>query len=255
MERGVFAVSVFAFLTACSNQTDPNEKNLAAALSIHFEKEGRLCLGNERWPIDVPDEEVAAERPGFPGRPSRMAALEAVGLVSSAPHEIGIKHLEGEPPERRASAMRYALTGRGKAFFRASDSQGDSSGKVRGKMCYGRKALDKIITWDAPLGFGNDHEREAGVTYLYKIEDLADWAKNERIQSLYPAIKLNVSGAGIEQFRGVRLTSTGWQAYGIGGIEPEPVVQSETDSTRALCRNQAAGDGGFRSGAITRHPL
>lgn len=58
--------------------------------------------------------------------------------------------------------------------------------------------------------------QEAKVIYLYKIENLADWANNPEISSVFPYVGKNIKAAeSIEQQGAVKLTSQGWEPRGL----------------------------------------
>lgn len=206
---------LIAIVSGCSSKTDPNEKNFGAAIAAYLDKKGELCLNNDTWPIDVTEMDVKLDRPSFPGKPSRMSALESAGLVSASAQELDIKNWRGQPTGRKSKITRYELTTKGKSFFHPDgDASEASAQEIRGKLCYGKKALDKVVKWEGPMKLGD--YQEAGVKYRYKVDGLADWATNEKIQVLYPVIKQTITGAGTDlQSHGVHLTSEGWEANGI----------------------------------------
>jgi hypothetical protein len=198
-------------LTACGNKTDANEKNFGAALTQYFDKKGDLCL-NERWPVDVDISKMAliveknAEKYGrVAGRGKQMAVLEAVGLVKS--EDVA-----------KAEIKRYTLTDAAKPFVQEKevDSFG-LNGNTKTKqtdLCWGKKALDKVVKWEGPMKLGD--YQEAGVTYTYKINNLADWAKKPEVQAAFPSVKSILDGAGKrEEKHAVKLTSQGWEATGL----------------------------------------
>ncbi|MDG5826958.1 hypothetical protein MRX60_13075 (plasmid) [Xylella fastidiosa subsp. pauca] len=81
-------------------------------------------------------------------------------------------------------------------------------------LCWGKKALDKVVKWEGPMKFGD--YQEANVKYLYKIDGLADWAKKPEILAAFPYVGQITEDAGKkEQQHGVKLTSVGWEAKGL----------------------------------------
>jgi hypothetical protein len=50
------------------------------------------------------------------------------------------------------------------------------------------------------------------VTYTYKFQQLADWAKQPEVQQTFPAIKSTLDQAGTNQVVEVHLTNQGWEA-------------------------------------------
>lgn len=199
-------------LVSCASKNDANEKNFSEALNSYLAKQGSLCLGiPSAWPVDLNE----AERRSGTGSSAEMAVLEKAGLVRS--HET---ETEYTPPfsDRpvRAKVLRYELTENGKIFYQEKDRLGLGGNKVvQGDICYARQALDKIVNWQGPTVAGDS--KEATVFYTYKIENLADWAKNPDIQRVFPGIVSTIDGAGKTQMnQALTLTNQGWQAKRIG---------------------------------------
>lgn len=78
----------------------------------------------------------------------------------------------------------------------------------------GKKALDKIVKWEGPMKFGD--YQEAGITYNYKVNNLADWAKKPEVQAAFPFVKSVLDGAGSKESKhAIKLTSQAWEAKGL----------------------------------------
>ena len=198
-------------LVGCASKKDANEKNFSEALNSYLAKKGQICLGiPSAWPVDLNE----AERRSGMGRAVEMAALEKAGLVRS--HET---ETEYTPPLSsrtvKTKVLRYELTDNGKTFYREKNRSGLSGNKeVLGDLCYGQQALDKIIKWDGPTAVGGS--KEASVFYTYKIENLAEWAKQPDIQRVFPGIVSTIDGAGKTQMnQALTLTTQGWAVRGI----------------------------------------
>ncbi len=199
-------------LVSCASKKDANEKNFSDALNSYLAKKGLLCLGiPSAWPVDLNE----AERRSGMGTAAEMAALEKAGLVRS--HETETEYtppLSSRPV--RAKVLRYELTEDGKKFYREKQTLAlvGTKGK-QGDLCFGQQALDKIVNWQGPTAAGDSEE--ATVFYTYRIENLADWAKNPDIQKVFPGIVSTIDGAGKTQMnQSLTLTNQGWQAKGIG---------------------------------------
>jgi len=211
------ALLAAALTVGCGSKTDPNEKNFGAALSQYLEKKGELCLGFRKWPIDVSEADLRLQKTMPTGTANRMAALEQAGLVSSAMTEVVEKsYITGTL--MKFTVKRYAVTDAGKTYYHEweVDSFGSDGAKMvkLGDLCYGKKSLEKVVKWEGPIKLGD--YQEAGVTYLYKIEGIADWAKRPEIQATFPSIPRMLEGAGKTlQTHGVKLTSAGWEANGL----------------------------------------
>lgn len=198
-------------LVSCASKKDANEKNFSEALNSYLAKKGQICLGiPSAWPVDLNE----SERRSGMGRAAEMAALERAGLLRS--HETETEYtppLSSRPV--KAKVLRYELTDNGKTFYREKDRLGLAGNKqVQGDLCYGQQALDKIIKWEGPTVAGDS--KDASVFYTYKIENLAEWAKNPDIQRIFPGVASTINGAGKTQMnQALILTNQGWQAKGL----------------------------------------
>ena len=198
-------------LVSCASKKDANEKNFSEALNTYLAKKGQICLGiPSAWPVDLNE----SERRSGMGRAAEMAALEKTGLVRS--HETETEYsppLSSRPV--KTTVLRYELTDSGKTFFRERDRLALAGNKqVQGDLCYGQQALDKIVKWEGPTTVGDS--KEASVFYTYKIDNLAEWAKNPDIQRVFPGVVSTIDGATKTTLnQAVTLTNEGWVVRGL----------------------------------------
>jgi hypothetical protein len=213
MKKSLPWLALFSVLltVGCTSKNDANEKNFTEALNSYLAKKGQLCLGiPSAWPVDLNE----AERRSGMGTAAEMAALEMAGLVRS--HETETEYM---PPLSsrpvKTKVLRYELTDNGKTFYREKDRLGLAGNKqVQGDLCYGQQALDKIVNWQGPTAAGDS--KEATVFYTYRIENLADWAKNPNIQKVFPGIVSTIDGATRTTLnQAVTLTNEGWVVRGL----------------------------------------
>lgn len=130
-----------------------------------------------------------------------MAALEAVGLVKGEDTEVEAPIHMTESPPKKIKEHRYTLTEAATPYVKNQD------------LCWGKKTLDKIVKWEGPMKLGD--YQEADVTYTYKIEHVAEWARKPDIQAAIPVIHREHEGVGKERKHSVHLTSQGWEANGL----------------------------------------
>lgn len=207
-----------ATLAGCGGRNSPSEQNFAAAMDQYFEQRGEQCLNTERWPVDVTDMDMRMKDTIQTSKARRMAALEAVGLVAGRTESVEAVDMFGRPNGKTGSVRRYTLTEEAGPYIReevvkAGDAGGDSEIALR-DLCWGRKILDKIILWEGPMKFGD--YQEARVSYTYKLEDVADWARRPELQSAFPGVGRTLDGAGHREARHtISLTSEGWRARGL----------------------------------------
>jgi hypothetical protein len=198
-------------LIGCASKKDTNEKNFSEAINAYLAKRGQLCLGiASTWPVDLNE----GERRMTVGRAPDMAALARIGLVRSHETETESTPLFSTRPVK-AKVLRYELTEDGRKFYREKESLGLPSKKqIQGDLCYGQQALDKIVKWEGPTATGD--YKEASVFYTYKIENLAEWAKNPDVQTVFPGIVPTIDGVGRTTMNlALTLTNQGWQAKGL----------------------------------------
>lgn len=214
----ILAVAATVSLTACGSKTDANEKNFGAAMSQYFDKKGDLCLNTKQWPVEVTEMDLRMEKALKSGSAARMGALQSVGLVKGEDVEVDIMGIMGKPTGAKAKVKRYSLTDAAKPFAQEKDVESIGlNGRTtvhQTDLCWGKKALDKIVKWEGPMKLGD--YQEASITYTYKVDHTASWATKPEVQATFPAIKSILDGAGKSELKhGVKLTSQGWEAKGL----------------------------------------
>ena len=210
MKSNVLCIMVLGtfLLAGCGSKNDASEKNLSEATNAYLVKKGQLCLGlASKWPVDLQD----SDRGQGIVRGSQMAALEKAGLVRSHEAEIEITPLSGARPVK-SKVLRYELTDDGKTFYQEKEVPGLIGQKEsRGDICFGQQALDTVVRTEGPIAVGD--KKEMTLYYTYKIENLADWAKNPDVQNVFPGIVSTINGAGKTMLnQNLILTDHGWEA-------------------------------------------
>lgn len=217
-QLAILAVLGTVTLAACGSKTDANEKNFGAALTQYFDKKGDLCLNTKRWPVDLNEYDVRLQKTTATGPGGQMAALEAAGLVKGEDIEVDVMGIMGKPTGTKAKVKRYTLTDAAKPFSQEREvSAIGLNGRTTEKqtdLCWGKKALDKVVKWEGPMKLGD--YQEASVTYLYKVNNVAEWAKRPDVQASFPVIKSILDAAGTKPAKHpIKLTSEGWEAKGL----------------------------------------
>ena len=217
MKRIIIAVSISALaLTACSSKTDANEKNFTLAIQQQLDKSPTdLCIPFAA-PTDIQVNNYDLKK---------FQAIESAGLISGVDIEKGdpqwIQFQGSTPQERPQLKFRhYTLTAEGKKFYQETDIKtiplfgtAPPTPQKAGALCYGKVAVDKVVKWTEPMQSGN--AQVVQITYLYKIDNLADWAKNPAIQEADSKIKDMVDGASKKELvTELMLTNLGWEAAG-----------------------------------------
>ncbi|MBQ7626403.1 MAG: hypothetical protein IJS87_05045 [Rhodocyclaceae bacterium] len=48
-------------------------------------------------------------------------------------------------------------------------------GDMATDLCWGKRVLDKVVKWDAPMSMGD--YKMTNIAYTYKIANLAEWGR------------------------------------------------------------------------------
>jgi hypothetical protein len=209
VKNNVLCIMVFGtlLLAGCGSKSDANVRDLSDATNAYLAKKGQLCLGiSTKWPVDLQDSD---QRPGNV-KASEMAALEKVGLVHSQNTEAEYTALSGRTA--KAEVLRYELTDEGKKFYREKDVVGLGPNKeALGDICFGQQALGSVVKTQGPVAAGD--KKQVTLYYTYKIENLAEWAKNPDIERAFPGIVPTINAAGKTTInQNLTLTDQGWVA-------------------------------------------
>jgi len=203
----LFPLTASLMLGGCNIEKKPNAANFTQAINQYLAKHGQQCtFFAQTFPIDIPASELKDQN----GTATQMAALEQAGLVHGSETTIAIDGMMGAlGPSAPRPVRRYELTDEGKKYFQAKRGILGQSGA----FCYGQKTVDSIVTWTEPTAMGQ--YAESKVTYTYRIENLASWAKHENVQQAFGDIRTTVSGISkANETAGLQLTNKGWEVAG-----------------------------------------
>jgi len=184
-----------------------NQKALETALGRYLAQRGDLCLAKYDWPIDVSAVDVAAATRDA----VQMPVLERLGIVSSSDGSITLHTDHGE---EAIPAKRYELTEAGKkSYLDKPIVTTSSSGKKiehAGDFCAGKILLNKIVSWDKPVGQGQHLQTTA--TYTYKFA-AAEWARDPQARKVFPMVDRMLKGEGSLQLQQrLRKVGPSWEA-------------------------------------------
>lgn len=197
-----------------------NDETIGAAVGKYLAQNGDLCLSLNKWPVEVSEHETNHEKMLPHGIASQMATLKLFGLVAETENEVD--QLVGKNPTGRKFKVRtFDLTDEGKKFFRPEAVQhaalSGSKPKVKGDLCYGNRAVAKVVKLDALPDSGPD--KEYNVRYLYKIDGLPEWAKRPEFQKAFPGAASIINNAEKKQMTlGVKVTALGVVSRGLHDI-------------------------------------
>ncbi|MGE8452192.1 MAG: hypothetical protein ACN6OP_16520 [Pseudomonadales bacterium] len=192
-------------VTACGKST-ANSQNFGTAISTYLAENGELCLGLNKWPLDIKTEDFtdsAWRRPGSPV--TKMDALAAAGLVAYSEETVDLRSSDGRSPYLQ-KMRRYKPTPAAKPFFRTGSRGQGMADAADGDLCYGKRSLLNVTRWEGPetvLG-----TQRALVHYTAKV-DLAPWSNLPDVQAAFPKLKGSAAGERAEILP-VVLTDRGW---------------------------------------------
>ncbi|TCK38864.1 hypothetical protein B0G84_4188 [Paraburkholderia sp. BL8N3] len=186
----VAVIACAALLAACGNKNDPTESNLGAAISAGMEGDkGALCLRGAReayaFPVTVADRDLGD--PTAAGLRQQLGALEKHGLIGRLP--------AGKPDAREAATV-FSLTDEGRKSAmvitrRTADANPQDAAQAW-KLCFGKARLDKVDAWTQP----DPATHRSQVTYTYRVDELASWAKESDVRRAFPEIDAATREAG-----------------------------------------------------------
>jgi hypothetical protein len=182
-------------LSACSsNKKEATTENFAKAVSAELERRDAQCDRIDDLPAEYPAAKIKALR-GVSGGPDGLEALARAGVLIETDTTVKVGNVSGGV---RVPGKRFEEADAGKKFI-----------DDKGNLCYGRLVLDKIVSWTTPMSTAGVNETV--VTYQYRLEGLADWARQPDVQKAYPDIAKLVAGAGHSPMRMPLVqTEDGW---------------------------------------------
>ncbi|MBN3859013.1 hypothetical protein GKC56_00360 [Neisseriaceae bacterium PsAf] len=178
-------------LVGCSDPKAANEKNFKKVIQAHLDEYGDqvICINA---PVGQEQNVIAENDVKYPF----AAALTSAGLLKEE------KLSNNNDTEATIAQSNFTLTDEGQKFVKAQNANATD-------FCSGKFTVEKINNFTEPadaLG-----ETISKVDYRVKVKDLADWATNEEVQTLYPGLKplTNPEGYDVKSILG--LTNNGWE--------------------------------------------
>jgi hypothetical protein len=203
MRRVVFLTTILSIaIFGCGNPKKPSDSNFTKAINKQLAVHGKACVNfrANSFPIDIPKSQEASHNEDA----LRMAAFESAGVVKSSEATAMPQNSFAREP---ISVKRYDLTESGKKYL----EQIPGAFGTFSALCYARENVDSIVKWNEPETTGGFSMTI--VTYTYRLANVADWAKDDRVVALYPEIKREFDGEKTQQRAiGLQLTNKGWDA-------------------------------------------
>jgi hypothetical protein len=193
---------LFIAILGCGDPKKPSDSNFTKAINKQLMVHGKACVtfGANSFPVDIPQSQPAWQNQDA----KRMAAFESAGVVRSSDTTAVLQNSFSHDP---VPVKRYDLTESGKKYL----EQVPGMLGAFPALCYARETVDSIVKWNEPATAGGFSMTI--VTYTYRLTDVADWARNDQVASLYPDIKREFDGEKTQQRAiGLQLTNKGWDA-------------------------------------------
>ena len=185
------AVSTLAVVACSRHDQQPDAETLGAATTRYLSERGDLCLGKNRWPIDVTQHDIDAG-----SRDARqMPVLERLGLASSGVAEVEV---DDEGTVHHMKVRRFDLTEAGRRFYIVHGTAREGGKTVPSRdFCVAHLSLDKVVGWKLQ---GDDTHRQVLVSYTYQVQ-AAPWTRDAQVQQVFPVVAGVVHGAGKAQLQ------------------------------------------------------
>lgn len=204
---GRFHWVLFALLgVACSDITEANESNFAAAINRDLAKEQKCVQLTLPTQIPVSD---GKRRVYHPPELPLMDALVKYGLISTHQEDIAEEGaFWGKKEAPKHPYIVYELTDKGR--------QAEAKGKGhpfyapgRTYLCYGAGEVKEVTNFTAPADVSGLKVSQA--QYTYRVKNLADWAKAPEVASADQNLAAAARGDVLVGSAPLILTAKGWQ--------------------------------------------
>ncbi|MBS0212768.1 MAG: hypothetical protein JSR26_06230 [Proteobacteria bacterium] len=213
---GIVALCCLGLLAGCSDPKAANDKNFAIAIADYL-KTVPLCtrLDVDELPGDytastsfgLHDEQLQAPTlDDFFRTHQEEKSLYDLGLMS-----FTITRHKDENSFGGGEVLRYfahaTLTDKGKAAYRVVHTHMLGN---RAAFCYGQKHLVSIDNFTEPSNMLG--QTVSNVQYTWQLYDVADWAKDAKLQAAEPDIKRELATASqpTKDAGNLVLTNKGW---------------------------------------------
>ena len=178
------------FLFACGKKPEPvsiNEAQAKQALSTFIAARNPVCQAYcAKWPVQVSDYDVRNRS----YHAVRMAALESAGLVQFEIVKILPQGMSKASGKDYVPVRSYSLSELGQTVYKPDNEEA-------GRFCYAHKVLESVSNVTPAELNGKSHT--SSLRFVYRLENVAPWASNAKMQEAFPIIKRELDNAGIEQ--------------------------------------------------------
>ncbi|EMN4130165.1 MULTISPECIES: hypothetical protein [Providencia] len=183
------------FLAGCDNNQTASESNFKKSIQDYLDTKQAICINTGAFPAGFLAQSNATKI-------EQLNSLVDAGLLNKSEKEIVIKDMWGK--EKSGEGVEFTLTNEGQKFF--DETKAEFSG--RGSFCTGKLVVTEVTNFTEPAERGG--QKISIANFKQKIEDVAPWAKNEKVIAAYPQIKSAQERAEKSQQSPLVLTNNGW---------------------------------------------
>lgn len=187
--------AISALLAGCDSSQTASKSNFKKSIQDYLDTKKAICINVDPMPA------------GFISKFSyrnieQLDTLVDAGLLAKSEKQVTVKDVWSG--EQTGDGVEYTLTSEGQKFY--DEKQAQFSG--RGSFCTGKLVVNEVTNFTEPAERGG--QKIAIANYTQKLEDVASWAKNEKVVAAYPQIQSAQTHAERAQQSPLILTNNGW---------------------------------------------
>ena len=196
----LLSLGIVITIASCSDPKAPNENNFKIAIQNYLNTQ-RFCFViplEHPLPTDISSDPTLNE--------NELDALAAAGVISQTHITVPIENFNGTLESK--PGVHIELTKKGQKYAALSHVYLDQTA-----LCIGKLAIKRITQFTIPSdSHGNVISH---VAFIWKLEDVPDWARDKRIQLWFNRAGSNLrlgEAMDIEQkdYATLVLTDSGW---------------------------------------------
>ena len=203
MKTKLALAAMLAIVGCNNNHQSSDERSIRIELDEHLKNEQNLCLNTPSLPI------------GQLAEGSLISSKESKEIL--ALHQIGLLNRASSNTPDSTTSTQYSLSKAALPYLRKVEIktfglQGAKT-KTENRICYGVKKISQIIE-KQPADISGQ-TTQVIISYTYKINNLAEWARENGILEAFPDIRKTIDNANNkEEQKILRRTSRGWTVIG-----------------------------------------
>ena len=195
-------------VSACGN--DPkvaNEANFEKALNAHYAKM-KACLRVGSKPNDKGIiQEFRVDNSRQDKQLNFYNGLASLGLLEAVTYQKDVRTFSGQVTGK-SDWVGFKISDEGKIYQRPAELDNGFFSTGAPQFCYGTPKVVAITNFTEPAEIMG--VQASSVQYIYKLVDVAPWAKDPILSSKFKNIAERLSNPAIEEDDDLVLTNNGW---------------------------------------------